>query len=362
MAENQDERSREDLSEEVSQHRLQDYRRRGMVFQSKELTGLVILAVTISVTYTLSPLMMKNFSGFMLEVLRTDLSSRLDLGAPQVIRAYLVKALFQMAAVILPICGSAFLMGILASFVQVGSIFSWDPVTPDFDKVNPVAGFKRLLSTKQWVEGLRIIIKMIFIFGVIYFILKNQIFSSPSFLGNDLGSVGMYYGKLFKDISVGLIIALSIFAGFDFGYQRWEYMKNLRLTKQEAKQEHKEQDGDPQIKARIRAIQREVSRRRMMQAIKKADVIVTNPTHIAIAIVYDRGAMSAPKVVAKGADLVAQKMKEVATEAGVPMVENVPLARALFKSVKVGQAVPRALYQAVAEVLAYVYRLKKRTL
>ena len=362
MSENQDERSREDLSEEVSQHRLQDYRRRGMVFQSRELTGLAILLVTTLVTYSMSPHIMMNFSDFMMEVFRTDLSSRLDLGAPQVIRTYLMKTLLQMGAVILPICGSAFLIGALVSFVQVGSIFSWDPVTPDFEKVNPISGFKRLVSTKQWIEGLRIIIKMIFVFGVIYFILKNQILSSPAFLGNDLGSVGMYYGKLFKDISLGLLAALSIFAGFDFGYQRWEYMKNLRLTKQEAKQEHKEQDGDPQIKARIRAIQREVSRRRMMQAIKKADVLVTNPTHIAIAIVYDRGAMSAPKVVAKGADLVAQKMKEVAGEAGVPLVENVPLARALFKSVKVGQAVPRALYQAVAEVLAYVYRLKKRNL
>jgi flagellar biosynthetic protein FlhB len=139
-----------------------------------------------------------------------------------------------------------------------------------------------------------------------------------------------------------------------------EYSKNLRMTKQEAKQEHKEREGDPHIKARIRGIQRDMARKRMMQAVKKADVIVTNPTHIAIAIVYDKSDMAAPKVVAKGADFLAQKIKQIASEAGVPLVENVPLARTLYKSVKVGQYIPRALYQAVAEVLAYVYRLKRR--
>jgi flagellar biosynthetic protein FlhB len=132
------------------------------------------------------------------------------------------------------------------------------------------------------------------------------------------------------------------------------------MTKQEAKQEHKEREGDPQIKARVRAVQREVARRRMMQAIKKADVVITNPTHIAIAISYEKDKMLAPKVVAKGADHLAQRIKKIAAENGVPMVENVPLARTLFKTVKVNQYVPRALFQAIAEVLAYVYRLKGR--
>ena len=153
-----------------------------------------------------------------------------------------------------------------------------------------------------------------------------------------------------------------MFAAFDFILQRSEYNKKLRLTKQEAKQEHKEREGDPQIKARIRSVQREIARRRMMQAVKKADVIVTNPTHIAVALVYEKASMAAPKVVAKGADFLAQRIKKVAADAGVPLVENVPLARTLYKTVKMGQYVPRNLYQAVAEVLAYVYRLKKKEL
>jgi flagellar biosynthetic protein FlhB len=159
-------------------------------------------------------------------------------------------------------------------------------------------------------------------------------------------------------IFLTLIGVLGIFAAIDFSIQRFQYNKSLRLTKAEAKQEHKEREGDPQIKARIRAIQRDMARKRMMNAVKKADVIITNPTHIAIAVVYDREKMMAPKVIAKGADFIAQRIKKVAAEAGIPLVENVPLARTLYKTVKTGQYVPRALYQAVAEVLAYVYRLK----
>jgi flagellar biosynthetic protein FlhB len=157
-----------------------------------------------------------------------------------------------------------------------------------------------------------------------------------------------------------LFSILALFAVADFVMQRYEHNKSLRLTKQEAKQEHKEREGDPQIKARIRAIQRDISRKRMMAAVKKADVIITNPTHIAIAIVYDRENMAAPKVVAKGADFIAQRIKKIAADAGIPTVENIPLARTLYKTTKVNQYVPRALYQAVAEVLAYVYRLRGR--
>lgn len=155
-------------------------------------------------------------------------------------------------------------------------------------------------------------------------------------------------------------VGLFVVAALDFAYQKFKYRKSLMMSKQEVKQEHKQREGDPLLKARMRSLQREMSRKRMMADVPKADVIVTNPTHIAVAIKYDADKMAAPRVVAKGADLLAQRIKEVAKKNGIPMVENVPLARALHKSVKVGGSVPRALYQAVAEVLAYVYRLKGR--
>jgi flagellar biosynthetic protein FlhB len=181
---------------------------------------------------------------------------------------------------------------------------------------------------------------------------------APVFMGVEAPGMLGEYGRVGRVVFFSLFGVLSVFAAGDFWLQRHEYQKQLRMTKQEAKQEHREREGDPQIKARIRSVQREMARKRMMEAVKKADVIVTNPTHFAVAIQYDRVSMGAPKVVAKGADFLAQKIKKIAAEAGVPMVENVPLARTLYKKVKVGQAIPRALYQAVAEVLAYVYRLK----
>jgi flagellar biosynthetic protein FlhB len=210
------------------------------------------------------------------------------------------------------------------------------------------------------VEGLRLVLKIGATVFVSYGILKTQAWIAPSYSFVDLQTTGSIMGATAKELFSSLVLVLAVFAGVDYFFQRQEFMKNVRLTKQEAKQEYKEREGDPAIKARIRAIQRDVARKRMMAAVKKADVIVTNPTHIAIAIQYDRENMSAPKVVAKGADFVAQKIKQLASEAGVPMVENVPLARTLYKTVKVNQAIPRALYQAVAEVLAYVYRLKNR--
>jgi flagellar biosynthetic protein FlhB len=219
-----------------------------------------------------------------------------------------------------------------------------------------------LISFKQLIEAARLIFKMAVVLSVAYYLVKSEVLFAPHHVGGEVGYLLTAYGKTAKGIFFALIGVLSIFAGIDFGFQKLEYNKNLRMTKAEAKQEHKEREGDPQIKARIRAVQREMARKRMMQAVKKADVIVTNPTHIAVALVYDKSNMSAPKVVAKGADFVAQKIKQIASDAGVPLVENVPLARTLYKTVKVGQSIPRALYQAVAEVLAYVYRLKKRNL
>ncbi len=358
MAENQEDRSREDLTEEASPHRIEEYRDKGSVAQSREVAGLAVLIAACVTAYTMSPHFGEQLGDFMKEVFRTDLSSRVDLGAPNIVRSYLMKAVGLMISVGFPICGAGFVLGVLASFVQTGPIFSIDPIMPDFGKINPISGFQRLFSMKQVVEGLRLIGKMSIVLVVSYMLIKAEVISSPSYLSGDLGNLAASYGRIAKSIFYVMILVLGVFAGIDLVLQRLEFSKNVRMTKQEAKQESKEREGDPQVRARIRSIQREMSRRRMMQAVKKADVIVTNPTHIAIAIVYEKNSMAAPRVVAKGADLIAQKIKQIAAAAGVPLVENVPLARTLYKSVKVGQYVPRNLYHAVAEVLAYVYKLR----
>ena len=220
----------------------------------------------------------------------------------------------------------------------------------------------RLVSKKHLITSGMLVIKAIALITAAYFVVKKQTAQATAWIGVEPAVQLHAIAMLSKELAIPIVIILAVFAAIDWWVNRKEFSKQVRLTKQEAKQEHKEHEGDPQIKARIRAIQRESARRRMMQAVKKADVIITNPTHIAIAIVYEKDKMAAPKVVAKGADFLAQRIKKIAAEAGVPLVENVPLARTLYKSVKTGHGIPRNLYQAVAEVLAYVYRLKNRTL
>ena len=359
MAESdQQDRLSEDLSEEISQYRLEENRRKGVVSQSRELTGLAALLAAGAATYALSPAMGSALAGFMRDTFRSDLSARLDLGSMTTLHAILIRALVVTGEITLPIGLAAFVIGVAGSFAQIGSIFSFEPLAPDLNKINPIEGLKRMFAVKNLVEGLRLVLKATIVIWICYALLKSQVLNARTWMGVEPSTLPAVFGNAAKGIFLSLIGVLSVFAGIDFALQKFEHNKSLRLTKQEAKQEHREREGDPQIKARIRAIQRDMARKRMMAAVKKADVVVTNPTHIAVAIQYDRENMSAPKVVAKGADFIAQKIKKIAAEAGVPLVENVPLARTLYKTVKVGKYIPRALYQAIAEVLAYVYRLK----
>jgi flagellar biosynthetic protein FlhB len=241
-------------------------------------------------------------------------------------------------------------------------LFTLDPLTPDLDKINPLNGLKRLFSVRNLIESARVVVKGVILCFAAYAILKSAILSSPALLFTHPSQVFSVLGDSGKNLFFSLCGILAVFAGIDFVLQKREYAKQVRVTKQEAKQEAKEQEGDPLIKARVRSIQRDMARKRMMQAVKKADVVITNPTHIAVALQYDKDKMVAPKVVAKGADFMAERIKKIAAENGVVTVENVPLARSLFKSVKVGQVIPKTLFQAVAEVLAYVYKLRNRSI
>jgi flagellar biosynthesis protein FlhB len=359
MAENED-RSSEDLGEEISQYRLEEAKRKGQVAQSRELTGMVALLAAGAALYGFAPGMTESLAEFMREVFRTDLTARADLTGTHVLSQTLLKALKVLALVGLPVAAVGFVTSAVASFSQIGAIFTFEPLSPDLEKIDPIKGLQRLFSMKQVWEALRLLLKIAAVVTVIYTIMRGEILGSSTRLELDPHSQMAVLGQNGWKVFLSLIAVLIVFAAIDFFLQRFQFNKGLRLTKQEAKQEAKERDGDPMIKARIRSIQREMARKRMMQAVKKADVVITNPTHFAVALVYDREKMAAPKVVAKGADFLAQQIKKLAAEAGVPMVENVPLARGLYKSVKVGQYVPRQLYQAVAEVLAYVYRLKNQ--
>lgn len=352
------ERSTEDLSDEASPYRLEEMRGQGKVAQSRELTAVVALLGVGLAILSYGPTAIEYWMGYFKETIDQTTTTRQLFQDNTILLATFYKTLKTLAILTLPILFTGFIVSALTSFMQVGSIFSTDPLTPDLGRINPIQGFQRLFSLKQAVELLRLILRLSVMLMIAYVIVSAVVLDSSRVLNIGIGDFSIAMGKVSSKLFFSMVVAMLVFAGVDFWLQRREYSKSVRVTKAEAKQEHKEHDGDPMVRARIRAIQRDAARRRMVQAVKKADVIVTNPTHIAIAIQYDREKMAAPKVVAKGADFLAQQIKKIAAEAGVPMVENVPLARALYKSVKVGRAVPRNLYQAVAEVLAYIYKLK----
>lgn len=358
MAEKQDDRQSEDLLDEPSQTKIDELREKGQVSQSRELTGLFAIMACAAALYAFSPAIARDMFEYMREIFRVDETARLNLTSNAVLGDTLMKALKLMAFIGLPISIAGFISGVLGSFIQVGSIFSLDPLQPSMSKINPISGMARLFSMKHLMDSARVILKVTIASFVAYGLVKTEVFTSPTRLLQDPSMMLHAFSEAGKTAFLTMVSIFAVFAGFDWWMQRYDWMKQVRLTKQEAKEEAKQREGNPQIKARIRSVQREMSRKRMMAAVKKADVIVTNPTHIAIAITYDKDKMMAPRVVAKGADFIAQKIKQIAAEAGVPLVENVPLARTLYKSVKVNQYIPRALYQAVAEVLAYVYRLK----
>ncbi len=355
MAQKQGGDSDEDKTEEPSAQRLEDFREEGQVAQSRELTSLFVLLAALAVMYGMGPAMASDFMNFMrrmfFEAAVTELTAERA--------AMLLKlCLAESAKIVLPIAAAGFVAGVAGSVVQFGFLFSWAPLEPKFERINPLSGLQRVVSLSSLMEGLKSVLKLVAVITITYFLLKKEIVGSPGVMDMDSSQFISYMSSTAFRLVSGVCIGLFVVAALDFAYQKFRYRKSLMMTKQEVKQEHKQREGDPLLKARVRSLQREMARKRMMQEVPKADVIVTNPTHIAVALRYDGEKMAAPRVVAKGADLVAQRIKELARKNGVPLVENVPLARALHKSVKVGGVVPRNLYQAVAEVLAYVYRLK----
>ncbi len=358
MAEKQQSESDDEKTEEPSAQRADDFRKEGQVAQSKELTSLMVLLATLGAMYGLGPSMAGDFMDFMRRMFVDSATTELT---AEKAGSLLILCLSQSARLILPIAAAGFVAGVIGSVAQFGFLYTWEPLAPQFSRVNPLSGFQRIASMSSLLEGVKSVFKLVAVVSVTYMMLKTELLGASSTVDMESSQFLAYMSSTAFRLVGGVCMGLFVIAALDFAYQKFQYRKKLMMTKQELKQEHKQKEGDPLLKARIRSIQRERARKRMMADVPKADVIVTNPTHFAVALKYDAEKMAAPRVVAKGADLVAQRIKEIARKNGIPLVENVPLARALHKSVKVGGSVPRSLYQAVAEVLAYVYRLKGRT-
>lgn len=249
---------------------------------------------------------------------------------------------------------------LIVTTAQVGIELSPKPLVPKMDRFNPVSGLKKVLSLRSLVELLKGLLKASLFATVIYFAMKKDMPELVAAIRLPLeDGVAQLFSRLLG-LSFRLAFLLLVLALFDYGYQKWEFEKSIRMSKQELKEEYKQMEGDPQIKSKIRQKQRELARSRMMSSVPKADVVITNPTRLAVALEYDRDIMEAPVLVAKGEGFVARRIREIAEENGVPVVENRTLARGIYDSMEIGDEIPEHLYKAVAEVLAFIYRLKGR--
>jgi len=348
----------DDRTEQATPRKRQDARQKGQVARSGEINAALGLLGCLLALRVGGPYMTAGLAGMMRDAFK--LAPVADLGSRQV-SSGLAAMMVTMAEVLLPVLGAAAVAGIVSNVSQVGFNFTLQPLAPDWSRLNPVQGFARIFSTRGAVELVKSVLKVVIVGWVAYSFLRSnyELIARMAAMGYDemFSTVGWLAWQIFLRTGV----ALLLIAAFDYVFQRFQFERSIRMTKQEVKDEWKRSEGDPLIKSRQRQRHREFARARMMQEVARATVVVTNPVHLAVALRYVPGEMEAPEVVAKGQRLVAERIKEVAREHGVPMVENVELARALFKQVEVGQRIPADLYQAVAEIVAFVYRLAGRT-
>ncbi len=316
-------------------------------FVIKMVAGTMALSLESIMTDTFE--LIKNYDEFMVDGTSDKLVS-------QMFSIYAIRV----GAIVAPILLSIMAVGLVTNLMQVG----WKPTTkvlqPKFSKLNPLKGFKRMFSMQAIIELVKSIFKLVLIGVIVFNTLKKQILIIPQTPFYSLAESIIYYANVAYNLGITVGFAYLAIALFDYIYQKWKHNKDLKMSKQEVKDEYKQTEGNPEIKGKIRQKMREASMRRMMQDIPSADVIITNPTHFAVAIRYKHNQDSAPTVVAKGADHMAKKIREAAKEYNIEIVENKPLARSLYASVEIGEQIPPELYQSVAEILAFVYKLKNK--
>ncbi len=340
-------------TEEPTGKKLSDARDKGQVAKSQELNAAFILFIGFWAMKILGDFTYREIAGYATYIF-SHLNTTVDTETVMRLFLSIVTVLLKTS---FPIMVAIMIVGLAINLVQVGWHFTTEPLGFDLNKLNPINGFGKIFSKRSLVELIKSLFKILIIGLFIYENLKDELLHMPKLIYLDLAAGLAQIADIIFMMAFKICAIFFVMAILDYMYQKWEHHESLKMTKQEVKEEFKQMEGDPQIKGKIKQKQREMAMARMMQEVPKADVIVTNPTHFAVALRYEDG-MRAPKVVAKGQDFVALKMREVAREAGVVIVENKPLARALFAAVEIGGTVPPELYKAVAEVLAYVYHLK----
>ena len=346
-------------TEKATPKKRKDARQKGQVRQSTEVNTTFCCLVMFGLLLIIWP----SFTEKLMAVYRDNLGVQSILKAsnamtPNEISGLFSRLLLSTVNALLPILGAAMLSGVAINLVQVGFLFTTKSLGLKLNRISPISGFKRMFSPKTLIDLAKSLLKISSIGYVAYSEYKNMIIEFPAYIGRDI------YGAFLQIMRKAFIMALKmclvmVFISLaDYIYQWWKYEKDLRMTKQEVKDEYKMMEGDPAIKGKIRAKQRQMSVMRMMARVPEADVVITNPTHYAVALRYDDKASSAPIVIAKGQDYVARKIKEVALEHNVQIVENPPLAQSLYAVCEIDDEIPAELYQAIADILVFVYRQK----
>ena len=341
-------------TEQATAKRREDFRKKGQVAQSREVQTAALMTAFLILWLFYGPVFWDGMQDLVGGLLGQTGTFEVN---PASVQSLFIFILGRLGLLLSPILLLVLVIGFFSSFLQVGWMFTTKPLEPDLSKLDPIKGAARFFSKRSILEVIKSLAKVFLIGYVAYqtvlgefeqglYLIDMPPISTVAFIGR------LSYSVLLK--SCGILILLGL---IDFMFVRWEMEQKMKMTKQEQKEEYKESEGDPLIKGKIRQIQLQMARKRMMAEIPKADVVITNPTHLSVAIAYRRHEMDAPQIVAKGADALAMKIREIAREHDVPLVENVPVARALYKF-EVGDAVPEEFYKAVAEILAYVYSLK----
>jgi len=351
------EESFQDKTEQATPKKREDARKKGQVAKSKEVSSIAVLSAGVIYMFFNADRLIHELG----EDITGTFTSIPQIASGEIaIDTYLSQAIQDFLVLILPMLILLLAISLGANLLQTGFIMSVEPLTPDLSKIDPVKGLGRIVSKRTIAELLKSIFKIIIVGWAVFSTLKNDYTLLIPLMYQDNLQILNALGQISMKVVTRACYVIFVLAVLDYMYQKWEFEQNLKMTKQEIKDEARQTEGDPLVKGRIRSIQRDMARRRMMKEVPKADVVITNPTHYAVALVYKpEEKMTAPKIIAKGADKIAMKIKEIASEHGIPMVENRPLAQNLYK-LDLGQEVPPKFYKAVAEILAYVYGLKNK--
>jgi flagellar biosynthetic protein FlhB len=342
-------------TEPPSARRIEQAREDGDVPRSRELSTCTVLMAAALGIWFMGGAVTRQMESMLVSVLALDRASIYD---PNLLIVRIGGNIGQLLMVFAPFAVLLMLAALASPLLIGGWLFSVTALQPNFGKLNPISGLGNMLSVRALVELFKAIGKATLVGTVAWMVMSHQIDAMLGLTAEPLKTGSDHVAHLLLTSFIGIVSSLVLIAMIDAPYQMWQYANKLKMTRQELRQESKESDGNPEIKARIRNLQREMARRRMMAAVPKADVVVTNPTHYAVALQYADGSRGAPRVVAKGADAVAARIRELAAEHNVPLLEAPALARALHKHTELGDEIPQALYTAVAEVLAYVFQLR----